>query len=70
MALRRKYWDADPEGLMTCLQTLRTYLNNLANSPHEQKRGPQINTQLPASTTLLRSDLHRMHPSTMSSPTY
>mmetsp|Transcript_26005 Transcript_26005/g.60101 ORF Transcript_26005/g.60101 Transcript_26005/m.60101 type:complete len:381 (+) Transcript_26005:91-1233(+) len=37
MALRRKYWDADPEGLMTCLQTLRTYLNNLANSPHEQK---------------------------------
>jgi len=36
-ALRKKYKDEDPKGLVTCLQTLRTYINNLARNPHEQK---------------------------------
>mmetsp|Transcript_15720 Transcript_15720/g.36896 ORF Transcript_15720/g.36896 Transcript_15720/m.36896 type:complete len:371 (+) Transcript_15720:88-1200(+) len=37
MALRKKYKEQDPEGLTTCLSTIRTYLNNLAVSPHEPK---------------------------------
>lgn len=36
MALRSRY-KQDPEGLATCLQTLRTYINNLAKNPQEPK---------------------------------
>lgn len=42
--LRRRYREADPEGLTTCLQTLRTYINNLARNPHEAKF-QRINTE-------------------------
>jgi len=37
LALRKKYKETDPKGLATCLQTLRTYINNLARNPHEPK---------------------------------
>mmetsp|Transcript_27805 Transcript_27805/g.73442 ORF Transcript_27805/g.73442 Transcript_27805/m.73442 type:complete len:751 (-) Transcript_27805:356-2608(-) len=37
LALRKKYRETDPKGLATCLQTLRTYINNLARNPHEPK---------------------------------
>mmetsp|Transcript_53709 Transcript_53709/g.98156 ORF Transcript_53709/g.98156 Transcript_53709/m.98156 type:complete len:104 (+) Transcript_53709:448-759(+) len=36
MGLRRRYKE-DSQGLATCLQTLRTYINNLARNPHEVK---------------------------------
>jgi len=37
VALRRLYKNTDPKGLATCLQTLRTYISNLAKSPKEPK---------------------------------
>jgi len=37
MALRRRYIESDPDGLATCLETLRTYVSNLARQPHEVK---------------------------------
>jgi len=37
VALRRLYKNKDPKGLATCLQTLRTYISNLAKSPKEPK---------------------------------
>jgi len=50
MALRRKYWESDPEGLVTCLKTLKSYLSNLANNPHEAKF-QRINCENNAFTT-------------------
>eukprot|EP00928_Gymnodinium_smaydae_P066520 TRINITY_DN49514_c0_g1_i1.p1 TRINITY_DN49514_c0_g1~~TRINITY_DN49514_c0_g1_i1.p1 ORF type:complete len:770 (+),score=183.43 TRINITY_DN49514_c0_g1_i1:130-2439(+) len=35
--LRKRYIEVDREGLKTCLQTLRTYIGNLAKSPQETK---------------------------------
>jgi len=35
--LRRTYKDSDPAGLVTCLQTLRKYLDNLYKNPSEPK---------------------------------
>lgn len=35
--LRRLHLKANPGGLATCLQTLRTYIGNLAKAPHEPK---------------------------------
>lgn len=37
MALRRRYKESDPAGLSKCLSTLKVYIQNLANAPHEPK---------------------------------
>lgn len=37
VALKQRYLEADPDGLLVCLKTLRTYVNNLAHSPQESK---------------------------------
>lgn len=37
MALRRRYKDTDPAGLARCIQTLKVYISNLANAPHDPK---------------------------------
>eukprot|EP00401_Gymnodinium_catenatum_P079938 CAMPEP_0117575262 /NCGR_PEP_ID=MMETSP0784-20121206/62105_1 /TAXON_ID=39447 /ORGANISM="" /LENGTH=329 /DNA_ID=CAMNT_0005374305 /DNA_START=33 /DNA_END=1022 /DNA_ORIENTATION=+ len=37
VALRKRYIDQDPAGLLTCLKTIRTYVNNLARNPQEAK---------------------------------
>merc|ERR1740123_1219425 len=37
VALRKRYKDENPAGLLTCVQTLRIYINNLARNPHEPK---------------------------------
>lgn len=37
MALRKKYRDSDRAGLVKCVQTLKVYITNLANAPHEPK---------------------------------
>jgi len=37
VALRRGYLEADPAGLATCLQTLKTLIGNLARNPQDPK---------------------------------
>lgn len=37
VTLRKHYRESDAAGLTLCLQTLRTYINNLARFPHEAK---------------------------------
>lgn len=37
VALRKRYIELDPNGLATCLKTLRAYVNNLAKNPQEVK---------------------------------
>merc|ERR1740123_919907 len=37
VALRKRYKDENAAGLLTCMQTLRIYINNLARNPHESK---------------------------------
>jgi hypothetical protein len=37
VALKKRYKEDDPKGLLTCLQTLRAYISNLAKSPQEAK---------------------------------
>eukprot|EP00929_Paragymnodinium_shiwhaense_P052826 TRINITY_DN26457_c0_g1_i1.p1 TRINITY_DN26457_c0_g1~~TRINITY_DN26457_c0_g1_i1.p1 ORF type:complete len:386 (+),score=96.42 TRINITY_DN26457_c0_g1_i1:104-1159(+) len=37
VALRKRYVDSDIEGLRTCLETLKKYIQNLAKNPHEAK---------------------------------
>jgi len=37
MALRKRYKDSDPAGLATCLQTMRSYINNIVVNPVEPK---------------------------------
>merc|ERR1712060_445457 len=37
VTLRQHHAGVDPNGLVTCLQTLRTLIGNLARSPHEAK---------------------------------
>merc|ERR1712050_285623 len=35
--LKKKYKDSDPEGLKTCLSTLKIYIKNLADNPQDPK---------------------------------
>jgi len=37
VTLRKRYLEEDPAGLATCLQTLRSYIGNLARNPHDAK---------------------------------
>jgi hypothetical protein len=44
VALKKRYQDSDAVGLLTCLQTLRKYVDNLAQNPVEPKF-QRINTE-------------------------